>query len=81
MVVLLTIVHIVVYSLLVTVLFFLMPVGTVVLLYCSSYYPQRGGASNYSAFCGSFSVLGGNIISYTIWANGAALSFIIKINR
>jgi len=51
-----------------------MLLGTLALLYCSSYYTLRGGACTYGDYCGIF-YIGVNIVaSAYVFGVGAALS-------
>ena len=47
--------------------------GYMVLLYCSSYYTRRGGASDHSNECGAFSIYAYPTESYFHYYTGAAL--------
>ena len=53
-----------------------MQVGSVALLYCSSYYTLHGGHSGYSTRCGMFYVYANNAAAITSWAFGATLSLL-----
>ena len=57
------------------ILVIIITIGTLALLYCSSYYAFRGGDSSRGAVCGAFCVYADNSASYTSWRSGAALSF------
>ena len=73
MVVVLTLVHIVEHSLLMVVILLILPTGVLELLYCSSYYTRRGGASDHGNECGAFSIYAYPTESYFHYYTGAAL--------
>ena len=75
MVVVLTLVMIVVYSMLLLTVVPLLSTGMLVLLYITSYYTCRGGNSGNNYDCGAFYV-NDAVASGTNWRIGAALSFI-----
>ena len=78
------ILHVVVFLVMITlvdspvllpILVIIITIGTLALLYCSSYYAFRGGDSSAGANCGAFSVAANAGVGFTYWGAGAALSF------
>lgn len=74
MVVLLTMIPIVGFSMFLEPMLSLLPIGALVLLYTTSYYPIRGGHSNDNLFCGIFFDNLYMISTSSYWNGGAALS-------
>lgn len=78
MVVLLILVSIVVFILYIALLLILLCIGTVVLLYITSYYTCRGGNCGTNYDCGAFYV-NDTVASGTNWRIGAALDCFILL--
>lgn len=72
-VVALIVVMVLVHSLFYLMLNFLGLIGSVVLLYCSTHYADRGGDSRRGTYCGIFFVIVYDTASIASWSTGAAL--------